>query len=382
MMSATAAARAAGAQGRPGGVTVDPTAGPVPDIDPVMDPGGGAGNAGGDRFTPLVAPIPFKNTQIGWGLALLVGAIHRFDADTAIKPSTGAVGGFYTENGSWGVTLIELARLRRDAWRVRGMLSYLTVRYDFYGVGEGAGDAGRSVGIEQEIAFGTVSVLRRVSRGLYLGAGGMWMETSATLRDSAGLALPPVTDELSRTVLFAPGLQAELDTRNDDYWPAAGSLAKLTALFFTTASGSARTFQRYLAAWSWYTRLHGDRLILATNLSACGAAGEAPFYGLCSVGAGRYGLRGYTQGRYRDSVMTTVQAELRFHTAGRFGAAAFAGFGQVAPNTGDIFTARVLPAGGLGVRYRLTRRYPMHMRFDYAWGRNGGLLYFSVIEAF
>jgi hypothetical protein len=25
---------------------------------------------------------------------------------------------------------------------------------------------------------------------------------------------------------------------------------------------------------------------------------------------------------------------------------------------------------------------PMHMRLDYAWGRDGGLLYFSVGEAF
>jgi hypothetical protein len=42
----------------------------------------------------------------------------------------------------------------------------------------------------------------------------------------------------------------------------------------------------------------------------------------------------------------------------------------------------MLPAGGLGLRYQLTKRYPMHMRLDYAWGRDGGLLYFSVGEAF
>ena len=48
----------------------------------------------------------------------------------------------------------------------------------------------------------------------------------------------------------------------------------------------------------------------------------------------------------------------------------------------DLPDALVLPAGGLGVRYQMTRRYPMHLRLDYAWGRNEGLLYFAVAEAF
>ena len=57
------------------------------------------GGSGG--VTPLVAPLPFRNSQIGWGVALMVGLIHRFDADTALKPSTGAIAGLVSENGSW-----------------------------------------------------------------------------------------------------------------------------------------------------------------------------------------------------------------------------------------------------------------------------------------
>ena len=78
----------------------------------------------------------------------------------------------------------------------------------------------------------------------------------------------------------------------------------------------------------------------------------------------------------------TAQAELRYHTTGRFGAVVFGGFGQVAPELGDLGNADVLPAGGLGLRYQLTRVYPMHMRFDYAWGKNEELFYFSIVEAF
>jgi hypothetical protein len=56
--------------------------------------------------------------------------------------------------------------------------------------------------------------------------------------------------------------------------------------------------------------------------------------------------------------------------------------GHVAPTFGDIFEAKAQPAGGLGLRYQLTQKYPMHVRLDYAWGRDGGLLYFGVAEAF
>ena len=103
-----------------------------------------------------------------------------------------------------------------------------------------------------------------------------------------------------------------------------------------------------------------------------------------AIGWDTYGRsgRGYTQGRYRDSVMTTGQAELRYHSSGRFGATAFGGFGQVAPSAGDIFKAQMLLAGGFGLRYQLTKKFPMHMRFDYSWGRDGGLFYFGVGEAY
>jgi hypothetical protein len=382
LVSTAALPRVVLAQDEPAPVTLDPAAGTPPGIDAMIEPEIESARDDGRRITPLIAPIPFKNTQVGWGLALMLGAIHRFEPDTTIKPSTGALGGFYTENKSWGLMAMEMARFAGDKWRARGVLSHMDVRYDFYGIGEDAGQEGRALGVQQVMNIGFGSVLRRVTPGFYAGASILWMETTVELRDTTGLALRPDPGDLPRTQLFAPGLQAELDTRNDDYWPASGSLAKLKAYFFTEALGGSREFQRYVASWSWYTTVRDARSVLATNVNAAASAGDAPFYALPAVGTGRDGLRGYTQGRYRDRVMATAQAELRRRVSGRFGATMFGGFAQVAPSAGDLFDARVLPAGGLGVRYQLTRQYRMNMRFDYAWGRDGGLLYFAVGEGF
>jgi outer membrane protein assembly factor BamA len=312
----------------------------------------------------------------------MVGAIHRFDADTTIKPSTGAAGGFYTQNQSWGLMAVEMARLQRDAWRLRGLISHIDVRYDFYGIGEEAGEAGLSVPLEQTIDFAYATGLRRMAPGLYLGPTALWMSTNVDLRNPSDQNVPTPPGDRGETHLVAPGLTGELDTRDDDYWPTSGSYARLKGTFFTDALGSSRTFQRYAGGWSWYGRMPAARLVLAANANAAAATGDVPFYALPSIGAGVSALRGYTQGRYRDHVMTTVQAELRYHLENPVGVAVFGGFGQVAPDGAGIWSAKALPAGGLGVRYQLTADYPLHMRIDYAWGRDEGLLYFSMGEAF
>jgi hypothetical protein len=126
-------------------------------------------NQEGSGVTPLVAPLPFKNSQIGWGGALMLGLIHRFDTDTTVKPSTGAIAGLASENGSWGAMAIEMAHLGGDSWRARGVAGYMDLRYDFYGIGIEAGEAGQSVPLEQTFFVASGALLRRVANGLYVG---------------------------------------------------------------------------------------------------------------------------------------------------------------------------------------------------------------------
>jgi hypothetical protein len=96
----------------------------VTSVAPISEPGDEAARAGAG-VTPLVAPLLFRNSQIGWGAALLVGLIHRFDPDTTVKLSTGAITGLVSENGSWGVMGLEAARFGRDTWRARGVAGYM-----------------------------------------------------------------------------------------------------------------------------------------------------------------------------------------------------------------------------------------------------------------
>jgi outer membrane protein assembly factor BamA len=118
------------------------------------------------------------------------------------------------------------------------------------------------------------------------------MGTTLRLRGELPPEVASIDSDLGETDLFAFGLQGEYDTRDDDYWPTHGSLAVLKGWFFTDALGASSQFQRVVAGWSWYTRLRGERLLLATNVNAAAASDDAPSYLLPSLGAGRFGLRG------------------------------------------------------------------------------------------
>src|SRR6185436_16682216 len=155
----------------------------------------------GSGVTPLVAPLPFRNSQIGWGVAVMAGLIHRFDADTTVKPSTGAIAGLASENGSWGVMGMEMARLDHDTWRARGVAGYMDLQYDFYGIGIDAGEAGQSVPIDQSFFVASGALLRHVVSGLYVGGQILWLSTTVTPQDSAGSNQPPLPDQAHSELL-------------------------------------------------------------------------------------------------------------------------------------------------------------------------------------
>ncbi len=60
----------------------------------------------------------------------------------------------------------------------------------------------------------------------------------------------------------------------------------------------------------------------------------------------------------------------------------FGGLGGVADGFDKLSTDALLPSGGTGIRFRLTRQNHVNLRVDYAWGKKSNALYVSVAEAF
>ena len=66
----------------------------------------------------------------------------------------------------------------------------------------------------------------------------------------------------------------------------------------------------------------------------------------------------------------------------RLGVTAFGGVGEVAPDGGSFNTHDLLPAGGLGLRFNLSKQRRINLRLDTAYSKTGGSWSMGVGEVF
>ncbi|RPI21258.1 MAG: hypothetical protein EHM61_25225 [Acidobacteria bacterium] len=346
----------------------------------------------------LVAPIPIASPTIGTGLEWALGYVFPFSRQDKISPhSVAGVGGLFTDNGSRGIAGGGRLYFKQDKYRFTVAGGNAKINADFTGIGNEAGDRGLFLPLTTTGSAFITESLVRVRKSLYLGARFQYRDLELRLnQEESTTAEPPppplneVIDEIApyllrqRTVAVGPRLQ--WDTRDTPYYPHRGVFLETGIDLFTEALGSKFTYQYYKFALNKYTSL-GDRQVLAVRGMGCAAAGDrVPLYDLCLFGTSG-DLRGYAGGRYQDRRMFATQAEYRLtmppkKVLGRFGVVAFGGFGGVAEEFSEIAWKELLPAGGAGIRFRLTKEDHINFRIDYAIGTVGHTLSMGVGEAF
>ncbi len=336
----------------------------------------------------IAAPIPISNPTIGTGLAAVAAIVFPLSKEDRVSPPTTiGVGGFYTDNHSWALGAGGRLYLSEDRWRLMGVFVKGNIHYNLSALDEPSGRGQISIPIQQAVTGDVAEVLRRVTGRLFVGARYTHADTTIGLdaSDLGSEAAPPPRDR--QITMAALGLRAQTDSRDSTFYPRNGTLFDLSADFYDPSFGGDRAYQSYKASVNKYLTL-GDRSVLAGRLSACDIRGDAPIYALCLFG--REGdLRGYEVGRYIDRTMWAAQAEYRWTLPeklgffGRFGFVGFAGVGEVARSFSDLGSGDLLPGGGVGIRYLLSRTNPINFRIDYAWGKAGSRgLHVGVGEAF
>jgi len=351
----------------------------------------------------VIAPYPISSPALGTGLQWVVGYVFRLNkADKVTPPSFFGTVGMYTNNGSWGVLVGGSFYLKEGKYRVIAAAADGNANFDFYGIGKLAGDRGLFLPINVKGKGAGGQVLVRVAKDLYIGPRFQLRQLNAGLDFSAlkPRGLPDVIDKLpadivaavddllsTRTVAIGPHLQR--DTRNDQFYPTKGTILNAGGDFFLKALGSKFDYQIYQVRFEGYRSL-SERQVLAFGSLGCAAAGRrVPFYDLCLYGARNY-VRGYSAGRFQDRRMWATQLEYRLRLpkllgvgfTERFGVVGFGGVGWVGKQFSDMAFDDLLPGGGAGLRFRLTRKYPINFRLDYGIGRAGHTVSMGVGEAF
>jgi outer membrane protein assembly factor BamA len=171
------------------------------------------------------------------------------------------------------------------------------------------------------------------------------------------------------------------ETTTNRFHPTSGTLLDFTSDFFSEALGSKYSFQAYRFTFNKYASI-SENQVLAYNLFVCGTGGTPPFYANCIYGANNE-LRGYTAGRYIDRYMFATQLEYRLSLPKRLGVVGFGGIGEVLPGGSQAFRVNsLLPSGGGGVRFQLSKIYRVNVRADFARGKDTWTWSMGVGEAF
>lgn len=327
----------------------------------------------------LVVPIPQVNPTLGTG-ATLVGALF-WNPKREPEPWISGVGAMYTSNGSWAVGALHRMSLGHDRHRFTAFGGYADVNIDFFGIGPDAGARNLSVELNEQGYAGLLDGQTRLAPHFYAGARLLFLDLDTSIkRDEPlfpDLEIPSAQFD-SRLVMAGPSLA--YDSRDNSLNTRQGTYVTGTWLFGIDALRSDFTHDKLNIGANFYQPL-GDDTVVAARGALCRVSDGAPFYDLCLYGASS-DLRGYEAGRFRDRASWAVQAELRQHLFGRFGAVAFAGIGGIAPSLSRIDETEMLPAAGVGLRWMPSRSAGVNLRLDVAFGEDSEAIYVSLGEAF
>ncbi|MFB6279522.1 MAG: BamA/TamA family outer membrane protein [Salinibacter sp.] len=262
-------------------------------------------------------------------------------------------------------------------WRVQGELLATTFPNVFYDIG---GDTPRAAEESYTARYGRIDLAAQRRLGPNLRVGPRLFVRAGTITDpeEGGLIDQGLVPGANGGVNAGVGLSALWDARNNIYYPTTGAYAEAAATWHSAVWGSDYTFGRLTADLRGYRSAGGG--VVAAQAYAEATLGQAPFQLLPLLG-GADRMRGYREGRFRDDVYWTLQAEYRLPLFWRLKGTVFASVGEVGPRVGADLFDEVEAAVGAGGRFRLTED-GVHGRLDVAYSRTGVELYISLGEAF
>jgi len=314
----------------------------------------------------IVAPIPFSNPMIGSGLAL--GAGYLFQLDAGSKPSMIGIGALRSDNDSeaYGATL-NLA-FASNRWIVGATIAQADINYDLY--------AGSTIlPLNQSGLLARLNLSYGITRELSFGVVGRYLDTSVAPAFTLPPPLPSGFQPNVDIAIASYGLAADWDTRDDTIYPKNGNRLQVTMLKSQILKGPGSDYSKSFATYDLYRKL-GQSGIVAMRLAICTASTSAPFYDKCSLGV-TDAFRGFNTTQFLDSRSASAQVEYRRRLSERLGIVLFGGVGSV----GAEFDAlnRTGTAGGFGLRYRVSKKFPVDFAMDGSLNDQGDkLLYISV----
>ncbi len=333
-----------------------------------------------EKSSLIVLPLAFytPETRFGGG----IGSLYAFRFGNEPKdsrPSQVELGLAYTQNRQLLIYFPYFIYSDDERWFWSGELGYYRYVYQFFGIGNDTPQEGEIY--QADFPRVRFNLQRLVAPSLYLGIRYWYDRYDIVEKEDLGLLSTTDVPGGDGSVVSGLGLIADLDNRDEVFFPTKGRWYKFVTFFNRPFLGSDFNFSRFSFDGSEYIPV-GKKNVLALNAYVDFLSGDVPFQQLALIGGPRK-MRGYFEGRFRDKSLWMFQAEYRWPIKGIFGMTFFGSAASVAPDLNTLMSEQVHLAFGVGLRIRLSKEDKVNLRIDLGANEEGQIFpYFTVGEAF
>lgn len=316
----------------------------------------------------IVVPVPFSSPAVGSGLALGAGYLFKLDPDA--RTSVVGVGALGTEKGSEAYAALANITFGKNRWLLSFLVTDADLRYDliFDNI---------EIPLRQTANLAKVGLAYGVTPDLSFGASVRYLDTDVGRDFDSSLALPPKLQPDLNVELANVSLTADWDLRDDTDYPTDGVRFYGEVMRGIELDGRERRYEKLFGNLDGYVSLR-DSTVLTGRATACGASEDSFFFDKCSIGS-TDNFRGFNATRFLDDRTFSLQAELRQRFGKRFGGVVFGGVGWSGEDVDAMWSNGGNVAGGLGLRYRVSRKFPVDFSVDVSRNdRDDDLVYIYV----
>ena len=326
-------------------------------------------------FLPI--PIIVTEPAVGYGggvVGMFVRPRREAGDEGWSRPDLSGVGGFATENGTWGAMAIDVRHWLDGRVKTVAGIGTGHVNLDFHGLGDTQSTFDQAVRYTLDFSGAVLQANWKVAPGSpwALGARYVYAQVEPKLRDEP--PFPGLVDK-TRVKVSAPGVILEYDSRDNVFTPTRGVYAETFFMASREALGASTDFERFQQVGIGWLPLRHD-VVLALRGDYQWASDDTPFFLRPYVT-----LRGVPAVRYQGNRMASLELEGRWQFYGRWSAVAFGGAGTARTSGGAFSETQSVGAGGIGFRYELARQFGLHAGVDIAHSRDTTAVYIIVGNA-
>ena len=346
------------------------------------------------RYGFMPVPMIITEPAVGYGGGATLLFLHDSFGDSMAKrkapPSMSGVAVMATENGTWAGGAFHMGYWKEDSIRSTTAAAYLNVNADF---NQPIFNTTIPFNMNINGYFAYQELMFRIANSnFFLGANYMYSGTTAKNNDPLvpNLPLPINPNPIEFKMGGLAGI-VQYDSRDTTFTPSKGLFAKATLRRFDENLGGNENFWRY-GAKAFYFIPIGKPIVLGLRVEGEAvdtSQGEnVPFYANPAIN-----MRGIPATQYQGEKMLLGEVQLRWKFINRWNLVAFGGGGKVfgeqirifdilPPQSTSLKDADFHPAGGLGFRYELARKFGLWGGMDFATSEeNNFAFYFTVGSA-